>query len=145
MIFSYFDSSVLLAIVLDEARQAEAYEYWQNSMRVSSILLKIETFIVLRRMYENNKKKLGAEWLKNKTKLLEKFLFDVNYKILGNKIEQEIHSRKEMARCKSLDAIHVATAMQFREMNPNGDTHFYTFDKTMHDLAKYYKFKTNKL
>jgi predicted nucleic acid-binding protein len=145
MTLSYFDSSVLLAIVLDEERQEEAYEYWQSSIRVSSILLKVETIIALRRIYENNKNKLKTEWLNQKTKLLDDFLNEVNYRVLGNKIEREIHTRKELAQCRSLDAIHIATALLFREMNNNNETNLYTFDKTMHFLAKRYKFKTNKL
>ena len=142
MTLSYFDSSVLLAILLDEERQEEAYKYWQNTIRVSSILLKIETIIALRRTYENNKKKLEKDWLKEKIKILNGYLSNVNYRILNHKIEREIYSRKELAQCRSLDAIHLATALQFRELN-NDEMNFYTFDKTMHELAKRYKFKMN--
>jgi beta-xylosidase len=40
MTLSYFDSSMVLAILLEEARKKEAYEYWQNSsIRVSSIYI----------------------------------------------------------------------------------------------------------
>ena len=60
MTLSYFDTSVLLAIVLDEEKKEEAYGYWQNTIRVSSLLLKIETIIGLRRIYEHNKHKLRA-------------------------------------------------------------------------------------
>jgi predicted nucleic acid-binding protein len=58
---AYFDSSVLLAILFNEERQDEAYSYWSNaSTKVSSILLKIETIISLRRLYEFNKQKLDS-------------------------------------------------------------------------------------
>jgi uncharacterized protein with PIN domain len=61
MNLSYIDSSFLLAILLDEEKQRTAREYWQNSIRVSSILLKIEAIIVLRRTHEINKNKPGDD------------------------------------------------------------------------------------
>jgi predicted nucleic acid-binding protein len=145
MILSYFDSSVLLAILLDEEKQEEAYGYWQNSMRVSSILLKIETTIGLRRIYETNKRKLEKNWLNKKKKILDEYLNEVNYKIIDNRIEREIYIRKDLSQCRSLDAIHIATALQFREINNNEETNLYTFDRAMHNLAKYYKFTTNRV
>ena len=145
MSLAYFDSSVLLAILLDEARQEEAYNYWQNSIRVSSILLKIESIISLRRIYDSEKTKLSNDWLNKKTKILDEYLNEVHYKILNHKIEREIYSRKELSQCKSLDAIHIATALQFREINNNEETYLFTFDKTMHALAEHYKFKTNRM
>jgi len=145
VILSYFDTSVLLAILLDETKQEEAYEYWRNSIKVSSILLKVETIISLRRTCENNKHKLDDDWLRKKTKMMDEFLNEVNYMVLNNKVEREIYVRKELAQCRSLDAIHIATAIRFREINNNEKTNLYTFDSKMHDLAVQYKFGTNKL
>ena len=73
MTLSYFDTSVLLAIVLDEEKKEEAYGYWQNTIRVSSLLLKIETIIGLRRIYEHSKHKLNGDWLSEKTKIADVF------------------------------------------------------------------------
>ena len=145
MTFSYFDSSILLAIVLDEKKQEEAYNYWQNSIRVSSILLRIETVIALRRIHETNKHILASVWLDEKTALLNDFLASVNYMVLNAKIEREIYARKELAQCRSLDAIHIASALRFRGLAENESMNFYTFDKAMHKLAEQYRFKTNRL
>jgi predicted nucleic acid-binding protein len=146
MILSYFDSSVVLAILFDESRKTEAYEYWQNSqIRVSSILLKIETVVSLRRTYEHNKNILNENWLLEKSRILDEYLNEVNYRIVGPKIEREIYLRKELSQCRALDAIHIATAIKFREINDEDDILFYTFDKAMHELAEHYKFETNKL
>ena len=146
MILSYFDSSVLLTILLEEERQEEAFNYWQNSTRVSSILLKIETLMSLRRTYETNKKKLSNNWLSKKMKTMEEYLSSVYYMVLNDKIEREIFSRKELTQCRSLEAIHLATALRFREINNNDkETYLYTFDKKMHSLARDYNFKTNIL
>jgi predicted nucleic acid-binding protein len=134
-----------LAILLDERRKKEAYEYWQNSsIRISSILLRIETVVSLRRTYEYYRNKLDNTWMAEKSKILDEYLNEVNYRIIGTKVEREIYLKKELSKCRSLDAIHIATALKFKEMN-NADVVLYTFDKTMHELAEHYRFKTNKL
>jgi predicted nucleic acid-binding protein len=136
---------MVLAILFEEAKKKEAYEYWQNSsIRVISILLRIETVVSVRRTYEYYKNKLGDNWLIEKLKILDEYLNEVNYRIIGTKIEREIYLKKELSKCRSLDAIHIATALKFREMS-NIDIVLYTFDKTMHELAEHYRFKTNKL
>jgi predicted nucleic acid-binding protein len=136
---------MVLAILLDEKKKTEAYEYWQDSsIRVSSILLRIETVVSLRRTYEYYKKKLDDTWLAEKSKLLDEYLNEVNYRIIGTKLEREIYLKKELSKCRTLDAIHIATALKFREMN-NVDVVVYTFDRAMHELAEHYRFKTNKL
>jgi predicted nucleic acid-binding protein len=136
---------MVLAILFDEKRKIEAYEYWRNSsIRVSSILLRIETVVSLRRTYEYYKNKLNDTWLAEKSELLDEYLNEVNYRIIGTKVEREIYLKNELSRCRSLDAIHIATALKFREMN-NADIVLYTLDRTMHELAEHYRFKTNTL
>ncbi len=143
---SYFDSSVLLSILLDEKQKEEAYFLWKNAgIRVSSILLKIESVIVLRRIYEQYKAKLPANWLKRKAEELKEFLNEVNYRIIDNEIEKTIFLKKELSKCRTLDAIHIATALQFREITNGENINLYSFDTAMHELAKSYKFMTNKL
>jgi predicted nucleic acid-binding protein len=145
MTVSYFDSSVLLAILLNEGRQNEAYSYWTGAtIKVSSILLKIETIISLRRIYEHNKTKLGNNWLGKKIKELDEYLNEVNYRIIDDELERTIYLKKELARCKSLDAIHIATALKYREDNNDENINLYSFDIAMHELAEHFKFKTNK-
>jgi predicted nucleic acid-binding protein len=142
---SYFDSSTVLSILLNENRQEEAYSLWHNSkIKVSSILLKIETIVTLRRTYEQNKTKFDSNWLGRKTKELEEYLNEVNYIIIDEEIERIIHLRKELSNCKTLDAIHIATALQYREICEE-NTNLYTFDISMHSLAGHFKFKTNTI
>ena len=79
----YFDSSILLAILLDEKRKNEALALWNNaSIRVSSILLKLETITVLRRTYEHNKTKLHTSWLSKKTSELNEYFQEINIRII---------------------------------------------------------------
>jgi predicted nucleic acid-binding protein len=114
-------------------------------VKVSSILLKIETIVSLRRVYEHNKGKLNNGWLAEKTKEIDEYLNEVNYRIIDAEIEKVIYQQKELSQCQSLDAIHLATALKYRENNNDENIQLYTFDMTMHNLAETYRFKTNKL
>ena len=142
----YFDSSVLLAILLDEKRKASALSLWNPaSVRVSSILIKLEAITVLRRTYDHNKSKLETSWLTKKTQELDEYLKEVNFRIVDEDIEKVIFLRKELGKCRTLDAIHVATAIEMSTIVPAEDFFFYSFDNEMIKLAKTMKFRTNQV
>ena len=141
---TYFDSSILLAILLDERRKDEALKLWNNaSIRVSSILLRLETITVLRRTFEHNKTKLPSLWLSKKTNELNEFLQEINIRIIDEDIEKIMTLRKEIAKCKTLDAIHISTAIEFSRLVPQKEFVLYTFDKEMASLAKNLKMHIN--
>ncbi|GHV76305.1 DNA-binding protein [Spirochaetia bacterium] len=142
---SYYDSSLLLAILFDEERQSEADALWRGaSDRVSSILLRIESLVSLRRFFELNKHKLDTLWLVKKTAELNDFLSEVTYLNIDKTIESVICSNKNLSKCRTLDAIHVATALDIRTNN-NDNINLYTFDTDMHSLAVDFDFITNQL
>ncbi|HON13959.1 MAG TPA: PIN domain-containing protein [Treponema sp.] len=142
----YFDSSILLAILLDEKRKDIALNLWNEAtIKVSSILLKLETITVLRRTFEHNKSRLDSSWITRKINELNEYLKEVNFRIIDEDIEKIIVLRKEIAKCKTLDAIHIATALEFSSLMPTSEFYLNTFDKNMSDLAKSLKFKINKL
>ena len=142
----YFDSSVVLAILLNEERQDEAFKYWNDTdTKISSILLKIETIISLRRVYNNNKQKLDKNWLEEKINELNEYLKEINYRIIDEELEIFISTNNNLAKCRSLDAIHIATALEYRKNNNNENISLYSFDIDMHKLALEYEFLTNNL
>jgi predicted nucleic acid-binding protein len=133
-----------LAILLDEKRKDEALKLWNNaSIRVSSILLRLETITVLRRTYEHNKIKLPSLWLSKKTSELNEFLQEINIRIIDEDIEKIMILRKEISKCKTLDAIHISTAIEFSRLVPQKEFVLYTFDKEMASLAKSLKMHIN--
>lgn len=141
---TYFDSSILLAILLDEKRKDEALKLWNNaSIRVSSILLRLETITVLRRTYEHNKIKLPSLWLSKKNNELNEFFQEINIRIIDEDIEKIMILRKEISKCKTLDAIHISTAIEFSRLVPQKEFVLYTFDKEMASLAKSLKMHIN--
>jgi hypothetical protein len=54
-------------------------------------------------------------WLGKKAKELDEYLDEVNYRIIDEEIERSIYLKKELSKCRSLDAIHIATALMSRE------------------------------
>jgi len=142
---TYVDSSILLAILLDENRKAEALRLWTDtSIRVSSILLRMETLTVLWRTHEHNKTVLPPHWLSNKTDELYEFLQEVNIRIIDEDIEKIMTLNKEIAKCRTLDAIHLSTALDFSRLVPRSGFALITFDKEMALLAKRLKMNVNE-
>jgi predicted nucleic acid-binding protein len=140
---SYFDSSVILSILFNEQRQNEAYSLWKNAdIKVSSLLILIETTVSLRRAYKGSN--YDDRWYNKKSSELSEYLQSISYMVIDNKIAERIESNREIAGCRSLDAIHIATALEYREITGE-NLNLYTFDDSMHGLAKYYQFETNKL
>jgi len=141
---AYFDSSVLLTILLNQERYSEACSLWDNTnFYLSSFLLRIETNISLCRTYKIYNHKQGESWLAEKTGELGEMLKDINYKSIDKSIEQIIIKNKRLAGCRSLDAIHIATALYFRENAKGQDIILCSFDKNMLKVAKEFGFETN--
>jgi predicted nucleic acid-binding protein len=146
MAINYFDSSFLLAILMNEPETEDALAIWQsNSVRVSSILLKFEVNVVLRRNYRNRTKKVNDNWLATKLQDLNKFLNDVFYRDINETFENSISGDYDiLSKCRSLDAIHIATALNMSERYGRSEICICSFDKNMLAVAKKLGFETNK-
>jgi predicted nucleic acid-binding protein len=143
---SYFDSSLLLSILFDEKLQSEAVSLWKTSPdKVSSILLRIETIVSLRRFYENNKYKLDPSWLAVKTSVLNAFLDEVTFLNIDRTIDAVVCDNANLAKCRTLDAIHIATAIDIRKNNNGENINLYSFDTDMRALAMEFGFILNQI
>ena len=92
-----------------------------------------------------NKSNLDSSWLTKKTLELEEYLQEINFRIVDEDIEKLIFLKKELAKCKTLDAIHIATAIEMSKIVSSSDFYLYTFDREMAKLAKMLKFKINEV
>jgi len=140
---AYFDSSVLLTILFNEERYDAARYMWETSdFWLSSFLLRIETNISLRRTHKLSEHKADDSLLFQKMNELNAMLKEIHCKPIDDSIEKIIAQNKELDGCKSLDAIHIATALFFKK-NSRQDIVFCSFDKNMLAVAKELGFVTN--
>jgi predicted nucleic acid-binding protein len=136
--FHYFDSSFLLSIIMHDENYSEARKIWdESSKRFSSILLKIETLTVIRRTYLHNITKLADNWLTVKENEYNNLIEEVNIRTVDQEIYNTIRLKKVLSKCRSLDAIHIATALEFEVFETNENPFILcTYDKNMHVVAK---------
>ena len=145
MTLYYFDSSLILSILFNETRAEEALNIWRNCpIRVSSVLLKFETNISIRRRYKSQKNKISDDWLENKLAGLNKFLKDVFFTAIDENLENSISGYyEELSECKSLDAIHLAAALKISAKYNRNQIRICSFDNNMRDLALRLGFEIN--
>jgi len=140
--FGYFDSSLFLTILLDENRQDEAIYIWKSCpVKISSILLKIETNISLLKFYRQNGYKFGINWFNEKKALRKKLLSEVFFNDITEYFADTMEQNDTLAKCKSLDAIHIATALDISEKYGRSEVCICSFDKNMLRVAKEFGFR----
>jgi len=141
---NYFDSSLVLAILLEEKQKAEAYYIWKsNPFRVSSVLLKIETDISLKRFYKRNENRLNIDGLAKRKVQLSNLMNDVFFNDITESFADSMIQNDFLSRCKSLDAIHIATALDISEKYGRSEVCLCSFDKNMLRIAKELGLETN--
>lgn len=137
----YIDTSALLSIIFEEDGHKTAMEIWSESdLRFSSVLLKAESKISLRRIYKNYQKKLGKDWISEKEIKLNSLLEEINFCNLDEAIIEMIDSKPLFSECRSLDAIHLATAMEIQS-NIREKIEIFSFDKEFISLGLKLGFK----
>ena len=113
---SYYDSSFLLATLLDQPNSAKLVPLWdQEAIRVSSILLEAECVTVLRHVAAQLPPAAAARFLAGRLDLLEQYLTGVTLKNHDAEVGQFLREEKRLGLCRTLDAIHLATALLFQE------------------------------
>ena len=112
----YIDTSLLLSLILEDSQYAKAYAIWENHpSKAASSLIKIESVISLKRLYFLQFAKKNKNWLKDKMKILNELLNEIHLLNINDDVYSKILENDELSRCKSLDAIHIATALIFQD------------------------------
>ncbi len=129
---AYFDSSVLLSIVLGDEHATHARRLWHDEIdRVSSVLLSVECKTVLRRIPDAQ---LGGEDRRDAEERLGLALEEVTLKPVDEDIAEVVRAESALGNCRALDAAHLATALYFRD-GGDADLRVCTFDTRMGDVA----------
>jgi len=132
----YIETSVILSIILGDHFHDEAVKIWNApGEKVSSILTLIEATIVLRRFFKNQKKSLSSQWLSKHEKQLKELLSECYLMKIDESIQSIIELKKEIADCRSLDGIHVATAIFLKGVMHPSNFAFQSFDHRVNEVA----------
>jgi predicted nucleic acid-binding protein len=134
-VYAYYDTSVLLSLLLRDHNFAKASVLWSRfENRVSSTLLEVEALTVIRRIARQYETTLRDNWLSSKRELLNQYLKEISLKHFDADIIDLLRAQDNLGQCRTLDAIHLATTMLFKKV---ADASFYlcTFDKRMTRLA----------
>jgi predicted nucleic acid-binding protein len=131
----YFDSSVILSVLLEEEDHPPAHELWIGAeRRLSSGLLRLECIIAIRRIAILQGLPADGAWARERLDLLTGFLDALNFRAIDGAIEEIIRLTPALADCRTLDAIHVATALHFKPY-VEGSLEVVTLDRRMKHLA----------
>jgi hypothetical protein len=132
----YFDASALLAAILEQPAPEFLRPVWDaSSVRLSSMLLKMESRVSLRRAGALLGLAPDSGWVRSRSDLLDDCLAGIVFKPVDDDIDAVVKGYPVLADCRSLDAIHVATALFFRPYHDEPIT-IVSMDRRMRDLAK---------
>jgi len=132
---AYVDSSFLLAIILGQADAGACTTIWAGErVRVSSILMKMECIVSLRRVAFQGGFTAEKAWVASRLDALDPFFQQVSFKTVDDSIENMIRQDSRLADCRTLDAVHLATALYFQ---PHLDEPLWvwSFDRRMRELC----------
>lgn len=138
----YFDSSVVLSLLLGDRYAARAHDLWHAELdRVSSVLLEIECRTVLRRLPPARLPERHRRIAEQRLRLA---LEEVTIKPVGDDIVAVVRDTPSLGGCRTLDAVHLATALYFRTA-ADADLWVYTFDLSMAELARRLGFRVSSV
>lgn len=127
---TYFDASVVVSLVKKNPGSERAASLWlAEPRRVSSSLLAVECVTAIRRGG-------AAGWAPalDAEPRLELILGEVTLKQLDDEIVEIVRRTPALARCRSLDAVHLATALHFADRSDEPFA-LATFDARMAEVA----------
>ncbi|MBI2343544.1 MAG: PIN domain-containing protein [Deltaproteobacteria bacterium] len=127
----YFDASVMLSLLTQDCRAAKAATLWHaHEDRVSSILVEAECRIVLRRLHRRQPTRYDLAWLAHAEAVLAQALDELTLRVIDTLILDIVRQEMQLASCRTLDALHVATALFFTQRNTT-PIQMCTFDRRL--------------
>ena len=128
----YYDTSFLLGAVLGQHQEIDYDAHWNMAEeRVTSHLTRIEAFVAMRRL-QKSVPSLAKE--NNALELIATYLNAMHCKYIDDSIEEIIQNTEQLADCRTLDAVHLATALYFQARLP-GSLAICSLDRRMRSTA----------
>ena len=136
----YYDSSFMINAILSNNGSTDYLEIWdRDPIRLSSNILIIECIISIRRLGMSGKKK-DKEWVKNSIKTVSSYFPYITFRKYDEEIEKFILEDERFSLCRTLDAIHIASAFYFKPYLKE-DIVICTLDKRMRQTAQLLSFQ----
>lgn len=134
--FSYVDTSLVLSILFEEDTMEESISLLDNSKsKFSSTITIAECYNNLNKVKVSNVSQKMEIWYSTKVKELEKILSLLNFKVYDKDIVILIKTNINLSGCKTLDSIHLATAMYIK-MKTDSEIKILSYDKKMNKVGK---------
>jgi predicted nucleic acid-binding protein len=138
---SYYDSSFLLSGLLQQSGAENLVPYWdEEENRLSSHLLEAECVTVLRRAAELQETDQIEIFQSTRFALLDEYLASVTLKPVDDEVISCLRQEPRLAGCRTLDAIHLATALLYQAHCEEPIT-VITLDDKMKQLATHLDFR----
>ena len=132
--FSYVDTSLVLSILFEEDTMEESISLLDNSKSKFSSTI-AECYNNLNKVKVCNVSQKMEIWYSTKVKELEKILSLLNFKVYDKDIVNLIKTNINLIGCKTLDSIHLATAMYIK-MKTDSEIKILSYDKKMNKVGK---------
>ena len=137
----YYDSSIILSVILEEKGDFDPALIWDDvTIRLSSNLLKVECIVGIRKAGFLQNLSAEDEWVTHRVDLLEQYFNGIHFKMMDSSIEDMIRKNAKLAGCRSLDAIHLATALYF-QTHLEEELQIASLDKRLRKVAAGFGFK----
>ncbi len=132
----FFDSSVLVEVLLGQPRSNTAMDLWDAyPRRLGSVLIEAECRTVLRRAARARAAKASARWLRRAESHLEEWLGQITLREVDRAVVDRLGSEPRLGGCRTLDALHLATALEYRD-RLGGTLRVLTFDDDLAAVAR---------
>ena len=132
----YYDSSLILSLILEERSGIDYEEVWERfETRLSSNLMRFECIAGLRRAAVIQGVGADDAWVGERLSILEEYFENLNFKLIDDSIEMVLRDNAELADCRCLDAVHLATALYFRAA-VHREIFVCSLDHRMRDVAE---------
>lgn len=133
--------SAVLAFLLQQPEGDATRDLWvENRNRVSSILLRAECLVNLRRNASRLPPGQSRAWLKERPALLASCMEDITLADMDASILEALLDEEKLSDCRTLDALHLATALRFSSRADEGLV-VVSLDEKMRQTAKKLKFE----
>jgi uncharacterized protein with PIN domain len=132
---TYFDTSVILAMLFSEDSASQVLRIWEESpVRVSSLLTSLECTNVAQRFANKLPAATRLLWQEEADRWLKRTLAAISLHAISVTLLDRIRAEPQLGKCRTLDAIHLGTVLLYRDADIA--LRLVTSDKRMISAAK---------